>query len=255
MEPPVIIGLAIAVFVTFWNVVAAEVAAHQAAPLYLITHETEEQVRRRLGTSAVLWAIAGTVGAGALGFAAAQEPGMVIGVAGYLSAIAASRLVLMYNSMIDTRNRMRQGFSQIDIQLKRRANLIPNLVASVEGITAHERDVQTAIAELRSEAIATAPGKPGADPSALAPKLRALAESYPILKADEHFRTLQDELIETEQRLALARGYFNDIATEWNNRVEQFPDRILAKIFRWPRQDLFEAGDFERAAIEVEFAE
>jgi len=86
-------------------------------------------------------------------------------------------------------------------------------------------------------------------------ELKGSAESYPILKADDHFRTLQDELIETEQRLALARGYFNDIATEWNNRVEQFPDRILAKIFRWRRQDLFEAGDFERAATDVKFAE
>ena len=237
------------------DIVAAEVAAHQAAPIYLITHETEEQVRRRLGASAVLWVIAGTAGAAALGFTAAQEPGAFAGAGIYLSLVAISRLVLMHNSMIDTRNRMRQGFSQIDIQLKRRADLIPNLVSAVQGIAEHEKDVQSAITELRGEASATGPGESGPNPTALVPKLRALAESYPVLKADAHFAELQRELIETEQRLALARGYFNDIATEWNNRVEQFPDVLLAKIFRWRRQDLFEADDFERASVEVDFAE
>ena len=82
-----------------------------------------------------------------------------------------------------------------------------------------------------------------------------VVERYPELKADTQFLKLQEQLVETEQRLALARGYFNDIAAEWNNRVEQFPDSILAKLFHFRQQPLFEAIDFERAPVEVEFAE
>ena len=237
------------------DIVAAEVAAHEAAPLYLITAESEEQVRRRLGTSAVLWWLGGTAAAAGLGAVFGQQVGAIIGGVAYLAVAGCSRMMLMYNSMIDTRNRMRQGFSQIDIQLKRRSDLIPPLVSTVEALAKHEREVQTALAELRAESETTAPGKPGADPHALAPKLRIVAENYPVLKTDKHFLKLQEQLVETEQRLALAREYFNDIATEWNNRVEQFPDSILAKLFRFRTQPLFEAFDFERARVEVKFAE
>ena len=237
------------------DIVAAEVAAHEAAPIFLVTAETEEQVRRRLGTSAVLWWLAGTIAAGALGAIFGREVGAVIGVVSYLAVAGCSRLILLYNSMIDTRNRLRQGFSQIDIQLRRRADLIPPLVAAVEAIAKHEKEVQSALAELRAESTSTAPGAPGPNPHALVPKLRVVVENYPVLKADAHFLKLQNQLVETEQRLALARGYFNDIATEWNNRVEQFPDSILAKVFRFRHQPLFDAADFERAPVEVDFAE
>jgi hypothetical protein len=237
------------------DIVAAEVAAHEAAPLFLVTAETEGQVRRRLGTSAVLWSLAGTAAAAGIGAIFANEPGAMIGAALYLAIAGCSRLVLLYNSMIDTRNRMRQGFSQIDVQLRRRADLIPPLVAAVDAIAEHEREVQSAVAELRAESGSTAPGKPGADPHAIAPRLRLVAENYPVLKADKHFLKLQEQLVETEQRLALARGYFNDIANEWNNRVEQFPASILAKLFGFRRQPLFEATDFERAPVEVDFVE
>jgi len=249
------------------DVVAAEIAAQEAAPLFLVTTETEEQVRGRLGTSAVLWTLGGTVAAGGVGWLVGHlisgqygsETGPIIGacigVGAYVSVTAVLRMILLYNSMIDTRNRMRQGFSQIDVQLSRRADLIPALTACVDGIAKHEREVQTQLAELRSEAQSTAPGKRGSDPQAVAPKLRIIVEKYPQLKTDQHFLKLQHQLVETEQRLALARGYFNDIASEWNNRVEQFPDSILAKMFGFRPQALFEASDFERAAVEVDFAE
>ncbi len=197
----------------------------------------------------------GPAAAAGVGAVFGQEIGAVVGGLCYLAVAACSRLILIYNSMIDTRNRLRQGFSQIDIQLRRRADLIPPLVAIVDAISKHEREVQSAIAKLRAESTATAPGKPGEDPRALAPRLRIVIEKYPQLKTDTHFLKLQEQLVETEQRLALARGYFNDIATEWNNRVEQFPDSILAKLFRFRHQALFEAIDFERAPVEVEFAE
>ena len=237
------------------DIVAAEIALHEAAPLFLVTAETERQVRKRMGASAVMWWLLGTAAAAGVGAVFGQEIGAVIGGLCYLAVAACSRLILIYNSMIDTRNRLRQGFSQIDIQLRRRADLIPPLVAIVDAISKHERELQSAIAKLRAESTATAPGKPGEDPRALAPRLRIVIEKYPQLKTDTHFLKLQEQLVETEQRLALARGYFNDIATEWNNRVEQFPDSILAKLFRFRHQALFEAIDFERAPVEVEFAE
>ena len=237
------------------DIVAAEIALHEAAPLFLVTAETEKQVRSRMGTSAVLWWIFGTAAAAGAGAILGEQVGAIIGGGSYLALAACSRLVLVYNSMIDTRNRMRQGFSQIDIQLRRRADLIPPLVAIVEATSKHEREVQNAIAKLRAESTSTAPGQPGEDPRALAPRLRIVVEKYPELKTDKHFLNLQEQLVETEQRLALARGYFNDIATEWNNRVEQFPDSILAKLFRFRHQPLFEAIDFERAPVEVDFAE
>lgn len=216
-----------------------------------------------MGASAVIWWLLGTAAAAGAGAIIGRQLdhqrgptlGAISGALSYLASAACSRLVLVYNSMIDTRNRMRQGFSQIDIQLRRRADLIPPLVASVEALAKHEREMQTALAKLRAESTATPPGQPGEDPRALAPRLRAVIEKYPELKTDTHFLKLQEQLVETEQRLALARGYFNDIATEWNNRVEQFPDSILAKLFRFRQQGLFEAIDFERAPVEVDFAE
>lgn len=242
------------------DIVAAEIAAQEAVPMYLVTAESEEQVHRRLGRSAIGWALFGMILCGAAGAATGRIDEerifrALIGAGIYLSLLGIGRLVLLYNSLVDTRNRMRQGFSQIDVQLQRRKNLIPNLVAAVEKHAAHEKEVQTLVAELRTEAKSTAPGLPGANPRALSGKVGVLVERYPALGADESFGRLQRELIDTEQRIALARSYFNDIATEWNNRVEQFPDTLIAKLCRFRRQHLFEATDFERAAIDVDFAD
>lgn len=237
------------------DMVAAEIALHKAAPIFLITTESEKQVLRRLATSAILWFIAGVIAAAGFGAVLGQAIGVTIGIAAYFTTATSSRLILLYNSMIDTRNRMRQGASQIDVQLKHRADLIPPLVSIVEAIAGHEKNLQTILAELRNESAATAPGSIGNDPHALVPHLRTLAENYPILKSDSHFIKLQEQLTETEQRLALARSYFNDIATNWNNRVEQFPDSVLAKFFSFHRQPLFEALDFERAEVGIDFVD
>ena len=140
------------------DIVAAEIALHEAAPLFLVTAETERQVRKRMGASAVMWWLLGTAAAAGVGAVFGEEVGAIIGGLSYLAIAACTRLILMYNSMIDTRNRMRQGFSQIDIQLRRRADLIPPLVSVVDAISKHEREVQSALARLRTESTATAPG-------------------------------------------------------------------------------------------------
>jgi hypothetical protein len=143
----------------------------------------------------------------------------------------------------------------VDVQLKRRADLIPNLVRIVEGYRQHEQSTQTTVAALRAQLAATPPGQPGPDPSGCAKTLVLLVERYPELKANTAFLDLQRQLVDTEQRIALARGYFNDIATFYNTRLQIIPDRFIAALGAMQPQPLLQATDFERAAVAVEFAQ
>ena len=153
------------------------------------------------------------------------------------------------------RNRVRQGWSLIEVQLKRRHDLIPNLLAAVSALSGHERTVQTAIAALRAQFDATRPGVAGPDFAGLAGNLRAVVEAYPELVAHGEFARLHATLVETEQRIALARTYYNDIATHFATRLEQFPDRWVAGLGRMRAEPLLTAASFERAPVAVEFAE
>jgi hypothetical protein len=125
-------------------------------------------------------------------------------------------------------------------------------VAAVQGFRDDESTVQTEMAVLRSQMEATLPGQPGPDPAAVLPAIRAIAERYPELKANENFLELQESLIETEQRIALARGYFNEIATGYNTCLEVVPDRFVASLGALAPQPLLAAADFERAAVTVD---
>jgi hypothetical protein len=158
---------------------------------------------------------------------------------------------MVYNSLIDLRQRVRQGWSQVEVQLKRRQDLIPNLVETVKGLRDHEQDLQTELAELRGQMEATPPGVAGPDHRACGALLLAIRERYPELKADKSFLNLQKNLSDTEQRIALARGYFNEIATFYNTRLEVVPDRFVAALVGLKAQALMAANDFERAPVEV----
>ena len=162
---------------------------------------------------------------------------------------------MAFNSLVGLRNRVRQAWSLIDVQLKRRHDLIPRLVETVAALRTHEATTQTALAALRTQLTATPPGVSGPDFSGCAPALRAVVEAYPNLKSDPAFLGLQKELVETEQRIALARSYFNDIATFFNTRLEIIPDRWIAGLGRMQPQALLAAMDFERAAVQVKLAE
>jgi len=161
---------------------------------------------------------------------------------------------MIYNSLIDLRQRVRRGWSLIDIELKRRADLIPKIVKVVEGYRSHEKEVQETVAQLRTQAAATEPGTLGPDPQGCLGAVRALAESYPELKADGPFLELQKTLSQTEQRIALARSYFNDITTNFNTRLEVFPESLVAKLGRFEGHPLVAAEDFERAVVKVDLA-
>jgi hypothetical protein len=239
------------------DIVAPEIAASPDAPLFLISTRTEAEV----GSGMIGWAwflgiLATILAAGGAFVSASDNPeaapwAIAGGAAGALAAWAVGWIWTAYNSLVNLRQRVRQAASLVDVELKRRADLIPNLVAAVEGLKSHEREAQEEVAELRAQAGATRPGEPGPDPRALLPGVRAVVERYPELKAQEAFLKLQEELAETEQRLALARAYFNDIATFYNSRLEHVPDRFLAGLGALKPAALIGAADFERAPVAV----
>jgi hypothetical protein len=124
----------------------------------------------------------------------------------------------------------------------------------VAGYSTHEREAQELVTKLRQQMVATPPGVAGPDYSGFTPSLRATVERYPELKASELFLKLQQSLVETEQRIALARDYFNNIASFYNARLEIMPDRFVASLMRLHALPLLSAADFERAPIQVKLA-
>ena len=147
-------------------------------------------------------------------------------------------LVLTYNRLVALRNHLKESLSDIDVELHRRHELIPNLVETAKGYAAHEQEVFASVAKLRQEM------RPGYDENgderrlqAGVQRLLALAESYPELKADEHFLALQHELVITEDRLAAARRFYNGNVRDYRNAREQFPSSLVANIFQFPQVD------------------
>jgi LemA protein len=167
-------------------------------------------------------------------------------------------LILSYNGLVRSRNQVENAWSQIDVQLKRRLDLIPNLVETVKGYAAHERETLEAVIQARNMAIA-APDTPPAQAEAdnvLTGALRqvfALSESYPDLKANQNFLALQEELTATEGRVAYARQFYNDSVLTYDNKLESFPTVLLAKAFNFEPKEYFEAEDEARTAPTVEF--
>jgi hypothetical protein len=243
------------------DLVAPEIAADAAAAIFLISVRSEEKVKSAMGRWAWLWGI--------LGFIAACAPFIIVAVdknhdlAARLRPIALVPPVLyvvawglcwvwmVYNSLVGLRQRVRQGWSLIDVQLKRRHDLIPQIVSGVTALSSHEQVVQTALAGLRAQLTATAPGTAGPDFAGVAASVRGVVERYPQLTAQPAFMALQKELVETEQRVALAKTYYNDIATEFTTRLQVLPDRWVAMLGGMRTEPLLQAADFERAPVKV----
>ena len=165
-------------------------------------------------------------------------------------AVLVVWFVFTYNSFIRLRNRTREAWSDIDVQLKRRYDLIPNLVESVKGYAAHEKGVFEAVTEARARSLgAEAKGDVkavAAAENALAGALKtlfAVAENYPNLRASENFQKLQDELSDTENKIQAARRFYNANVRDLNIRVESFPSNLVAKIFGFGQMDFFELNE------------
>ncbi len=167
-------------------------------------------------------------------------------------------VIVSYNGLVRSRNQVENAWSQIDVQLKRRLDLIPNLVETVKGYAAHERETLEAVIAARNTAM-TAPDTPPAQAEAnnlLTGALRqlfALSEAYPDLKANQNFLALQEELTATEGRVAYARQFYNDSVLTYDNKLESFPTVIIAKMFNFEAKEYFEAEDLARTAPTVEF--
>ena len=183
---------------------------------------------------------------------------IAIAVIAVAALAVAAFLIGMYNGMVRGRNMAEEAWSGIDVQLKRRHDLIPNLVSTVQGYAAHEQDVLKAVAEARAasmkagtvQAVGQAESMLG---SALG-RLFAVAEAYPELKADGNFRQLQDTLTGLESEIQMARRYYNGTARAQNDRTMQFPGNIVAGMFGFKKLEYFELDDVsERAVPEVSF--
>jgi LemA protein len=165
--------------------------------------------------------------------------------------------IVGYNSLIKLRNGVDNGWAQIDVQLTRRADLIPNLVETVKGYASHERDTLEAVINARQAGM-TASGpvdKAGADnmlTQALG-RMFALSEAYPALKADANFRQLQEELTATEDRVGYARQFYNDVVTRYNTKIQVVPWLLVAKFGSFKARELFAADDAARGPVKVQF--
>ena len=167
-------------------------------------------------------------------------------------------VVLTYNGLVRLRNRVDAAWSQIDVQLKRRYDLIPNLVETVKAYAAHERQTLEAVIEARNAGIsAKGPAEQGQAENLLTGALRSLfavAEAYPELKANENFLNLQEELSGTEGRIAYARQFYNDTVQRLNTKIQQFPGNLVAGPFGFTEREYFEMDDLaQREAPRVQF--
>jgi hypothetical protein len=237
---------------------AAELAFDKSAPMYVLSVRGERSVASGYFWNALLLELGGlALAAGGSAWwaanAAVADPWAAasIGAGGFIAAWALGWLWLVHNSLIELHNRVRQGWANIDVQLKRRFDLIGNLVPIVEAYAHHESGAQSSVALLRSQLVATPPGSPGPDVVAAAPRLLAVAEAYPDLKAQGRFAALHASLVDCEDRIAHARSYYNDIAAHWNLRLQRFPDLLVAKLSAMREQALMPALDAAEAAAPV----
>lgn len=163
----------------------------------------------------------------------------------------------MYNNLVGLRNRVKNSYAQIDVQLKRRNDLIPNLVETVKGYAGHEKGVLEEVTKARSSVMnASTPQEASEANNQLTGALKSLfavAENYPDLKANSNFQQLQTELSDTEDKISYARQFYNDVVLKYNNACQQFPSSMIAKIFGFKEEVFFEAPEAERAVPEVKF--
>ncbi len=166
-------------------------------------------------------------------------------------------VIIMYNGLIRLKNRVDEAWSDIDVQLKRRYDLIPNLINTVKGYAAHEKEVFEKVTEARTQAMGagTAQEKAGAENmlTGALKSLFAVAEAYPDLKANQNFLELQRELTDTEDKIQAARRFYNGNVRDFNTKVQVFPTNIIAGMLNFTSRDFFEMEESEKAVPKVEF--
>lgn len=173
-----------------------------------------------------------------------------------LVVIVVLYVVLTYNRLVTLRNRVKNAWAQIDVQLKRRYDLIPNLVETVKGYAKHEKETLEKITKYRAQLVSGDVEEKAKANNMLSDALKSLfavAENYPNLKANENFKLLQEELSGTENKIAYIRTAYNDSVLELNTACDMFPTNIIAGIFGFKHEPYFEAPEAERKAVKVKF--
>jgi len=172
-------------------------------------------------------------------------------------ALVALAVVITYNGLVTLRNRCENAWSQIDVQLKRRNDLIPNLVETVKGYAAHERETFQLVTEARAAMANAKTVKEKAEASNVLTgalkTLFAVAENYPQLKANENFMQLQEELTTTENKISYARQFYNDSVMKYDTSRQTFPSNVIANMFRFVDKEYFEVAEAEKAVPKVDF--
>ena len=166
-------------------------------------------------------------------------------------------IIHLYNNLVSLKNRVKNSYAQIDVQLKRRNDLIPNLVETVKGYASHEKGVLEEVTKARSNVMNASTVEETSEANnqltGALKTLFAVAENYPDLKANSNFQQLQSELSETEDKIAYSRQFYNDVVLKYNNACQQFPSNLFAKMFHFEEAEFFEAPAGEREAPKVEF--
>jgi LemA protein len=175
-----------------------------------------------------------------------------------VAIVLAFGLIAVYNGLIRARNHVKEAWSDIDVQLKRRYDLIPNLVNTVKGYASHEKETFEKVTQARAEAMqASTAGEHAlkeANLTAMIGNLMAVAEAYPELKANENFAKLQDELSDTENKIQAARRFYNNQVLAFNNKLQVFPTNIIGNMFGFKDEEFFDIGDEkQRENPEVQF--
>lgn len=167
-------------------------------------------------------------------------------------------IVALYNGFITKRNRVQDAWAQIDVQLKRRYDLIPNLINTVKGYAGYEKGVLTKVTALRTSIITGSVQQKADANNQLSQALKsifAVAENYPDLKASQNFQMLQQELESTEDKIAFVRTSYNDYVLDYNNAIQQFPGNVFAGMFHFSRQDFFQAPEEAKEPVKVDFSD
>ena len=171
--------------------------------------------------------------------------------------VIIATIIHMYNNLVGLRNRVKNSYSQIDVQLKRRNDLIPNLVETVKGYASHEKEVLEEVTRARTGVMnASSIEETSEADNQLTGALKtlfAVAENYPDLKANSNFQQLQNELSETEDKISYARQFYNDIVLKYNNACQQFPSNIMARMFGFSEEEYFQVPESEKSVPEVKF--
>ena len=161
-------------------------------------------------------------------------------------------IIFLYNYLVKLNIRCQNAWSQIDNQLKRRADLIPNLVEVTKGYAKHESEVLTKVTQLRAEGSMSQMARQSEEVSVSLNNLLAVAEGYPDLKANEVFKNLQIELTGTEDKIAFARQFYNDTVQHYNSAIMMFPSNIMAKILQYTEKEYFKVADEDKKEVKVE---